>query len=180
MSRLAISKEEKQAGSKRLGRHKQKQISVTKKNQPANSEELQNGVAKLVLTIVKVLVDLLERQAQRKVISGTLAPDELERLGLAFINMRQTLHNVVTQFGFQYEELNLSVASIGSREDDIDDLAGKQSLSTSALVDILDKLINKQTVIAGEIVISVADIDLVVLNLLAMLSSKIREGAEKG
>jgi methyl-accepting chemotaxis protein len=180
LSRLAISKEEKQAGSKRLGRHKQKQISVTKKNQPANSEELQNGVAKLVLTIVKVLVDLLERQAQRKVISGTLAPDELKRLGLAFINMRQTLHNVVTQFGFQYEELNLSVASIGSREDDIDDLAGKQSLSTSALVDILDKLINKQTVIAGEIVISVADIDLVVLNLLAMLSSKIREGAEKG
>ena len=178
MSRLAISKEEKQAGSKRLGRHKQKQISVTKKNQPANSEELQNGIAKLVLTIVKVLVDLLERQAQRKVIGGTLAPDELERLGLAFINMRQTLHNVVTQFGFKYEELNLPLASVGNREDDIDNLGGKQLLSSSALVDILDKLINKQTVIAGEIVISVADIDLVVLNLLAMLSSKIGEREE--
>jgi hypothetical protein len=175
LSKLALSKEEKQVRSRRLGRHKQKQTSVTKKDQLANNEELQNGIAKLVLTIVKVLVDLLERQAQRKVISGTLAPDELERLGLAFINMRQTLHEVVTQFGFKYEELNLPVASLGDREGDIDDLGGKQSLSSSALVDILDKLINKQTVIAGEIVISVADIDLVVLNLLAMLSSKTRE-----
>jgi methyl-accepting chemotaxis protein len=178
LSKLAISKEEKQAGSSRLGRHKQKQTSVTKKNQLSNSEELQNGIAKLVLTIVKVLVDLLERQAQRKVVGGTLAPDELERLGSAFINMRQTLHDVVTQFGFKYEELNLAVASVGNREDDSDDLGGKQSLSSSALVDILDKLINKQTVIAGEIVISVADIDLVVLNLLAMLSSKIGERVE--
>jgi hypothetical protein len=175
LSRLAISKEEKQAGSRRLGRHKQPQTSVTKKNQIADSKEIQNGIAKLVLTIVKVLVDLLERQAQRKVIAGTLTPNQLERLGLAFINIRQTLHDVVTQFGFKYEELNLPIASVGNREDDTDDLGGKQALSSSALVDILDKLINKQTVIAGEIVISVADIDLVVLNLLAMLSNKIGE-----
>ena len=175
MSRLAISKEEKQTRSRRLGRHKQQQTSVTKKNQIADSKEIQNGIAKLVLTIVKVLVDLLERQAQRKVIAGTLTPNELERLGLAFINIRQTLHDVVTQFGFKYEELNLPIASVGNREDDINDLSSKQSLSSSGLVDILDKLINKQTVIAGEIVISVADIDLVVLNLLAMLSSKIGE-----
>ena len=67
---------------------------------------------------------------------------------------------------------------MGNREDDTDNLGGKQLLSSSALVDILDKLINKQTVIAGEIVISVADIDLVVLNLLAMLSSKIGEREE--
>jgi methyl-accepting chemotaxis protein len=175
LSRLAISKYEKQSGSRRLDRHRQHQKSLTKKNRPTDDKELQNGIAKLVLTVVKVLVDLLERQAQRKAVDGTLAPDELERLGLAFINMRKTLHNVVREFGFKYEELNLSIAGIENREQDADDLGIKQTLSSSALVDILDRLINKQTVIAGEIAISVANIDLVVLNLLAMLSSKVGE-----
>jgi methyl-accepting chemotaxis protein len=164
-------------GLRRLGRHKQHHTSVTKKNQHTDSKELQNGIAKLVLTIVRVLVDLLERQARRKAVDGTLTPDELERLGSAFIDMRQTLHKVVKEFGFKYDELNLPLATIGNGEDDSNDLIGKQPLSSSTLVDILDKLINRQTVIAGEIVISVADIDLVVLNLLAMLSSKIGERA---
>jgi hypothetical protein len=176
LSRLSISKYEKQSGSRRLDRHRQHQKSLTKKNRPTNDKELQNGIAKLVLTIVKVLVDLLERQAQRKAVDGTLAPDELERLGLAFINMRQTLHNVVREFGFKYEELTLSIAGLENRED-TSDLGIKQTLSSSTLVDILDRLINKQTVIAGEIAISVANIDLVVLNLLAMLSSKVGEKA---
>jgi hypothetical protein len=80
---------------------------------------------------------------------------------------------VVTQFGFKYEELNIPIASVGNRGVDTNNLGNEQLLSTSGLVDILDKLIDKQTVIAGQIVISVADIELVVLNLLGMLSSKI-------
>jgi hypothetical protein len=172
LSRLTISKEEKQAGLRPLGKRKQ-QISVTKKNQVASSKELRNGIAKLVLTIVKILIDLLERQAQRKVIAGTLTSNELERLGLAFIDIRQTLHDVITQFGFKDEELNIPIASIGNRGVDTNNLGDEQLLSSSALVDILDKLIDRQTVIAGQIVISVADIELVVLNLLGMLSSKI-------
>jgi methyl-accepting chemotaxis protein len=174
LGRQALSKEEKeekQTGLRLLSKHKQQKGNITKKNQiSSSSTELRNGIAKLVLTIVKVLVDLLEKQAQRKVTAGDLTSDEMERLGSAFIDMRQTLRGLITKFGFKYEELDIPIASLGNRAVDTNNSAAdEQILSAPMLVDILDKLINKQTVIAGQIVISVADIDLIVLNLLGML-----------
>jgi hypothetical protein len=170
LTRLEAVKEEKQTRTRSSGKHKRKTGYITKKiisstNVRTNSKESQNGIAKLILTIIKILTDLLERQAQRKVMEGKLSHVDIERLGLAFINIRQTLYHITRQFGFEYNELDIPIGSTGKLE-------GKELLSASTLVDILDKLINRQTVISGEIVISVADIDLIVLNLLAMLSSK--------
>ena len=173
LGRQAISKEEveeEQADLRFLTKHKQQKGNITKRNQNSSSSiELQNGIAKLVLTIVKVLVDLLERQAQRKVTAGDLTSDEMERLGSAFMGMRQTLRDLITKFGFKYEELDIPIASLGKRGVETNNSSDEQILSAPMLVDILDKLINKQTVAAGQIVISVADIDLIVLNLLGML-----------
>jgi Gas vesicle protein K/Gas vesicle protein len=176
LTRLEAVKEEKQTSKRSSGKHKQKTECITEKvipgtNVRTNSKESQNGIAKLILTIIKILTDLLERQAQRKVMEGKLADADIERLGLAFINIRQTLYHITRQFGFEYNELDIPIGSAGGRAY-INKLEGKELLSASTLVDILDKLINKKTVIAGEIVISVAEIDLIVLNLLAMLSSK--------
>jgi hypothetical protein len=170
LTRLEAVKEEKQTSTRSSGKHKRKIGCITEKiisstNVRTNSKESQNGIAKLILTIIKILTDLLERQAQRKVMEGKLSHVDIERLGLAFINIRQTLYHITRQFGFEYNELDIPIGSIGKLE-------GKELLSASTLVDILDKLINRQTVISGEIAISVADIDLIVLNLLAMLSSK--------
>jgi Gas vesicle protein K/Gas vesicle protein len=138
---------------------------------PTDGKENQNGIAKLILTIIKILTDLLERQAQRKVMEGNLANSDMERLGLAFINIRETLYNITRQYGFEENELGLSLGSADGRAFG-SKLKDRELLSETTLVDILDKLINKKTVIAGEITISVAEIDLIVLNLLAQLSSK--------
>jgi Gas vesicle protein K/Gas vesicle protein len=168
--------DEKRLTSKRASNNpKQKTEHMTNKiiydiHTPSKGKENQNGIAKLILSIIKILTDLLERQAQHKVMDGNLANSDMERLGLAFINIRQTLYDITRQYGFEENELGLSLGSadgraFGSKLED-------RELSETTLVDILDKLINKKTVIAGEITISVAEIDLIVLNLLAQLSSK--------
>ena len=156
--------------------------SIVKKSKISRSHELRNGVAKLVLTIVKVLIDLLEKQAERRVIAESLTADETERLGLAFIDVKRAFNDIITKFGFKYEELDFPIASIENKTTGTSSsLDNKQLLSSPMLVNILDKLINKQTVIAGQVVISVADIDLIILNLVGMLlsSNSSRNGQEE-
>src|SRR5439155_5260479 len=124
-------------------------------------ERLQNGLARLVLTIVELLRQLLERQAQRRVLAGTLSAEEVERLGLAFMQIKQKIHKISNQFDLNSNELDIKVGS---------SITKNASATKASLVDILDKLLERGTVVGGQVTISVADIDLIALDLFAMLS----------
>jgi len=168
--------EKRQTNKRSSNNNKQKTDHITSKLIPSTRtsskrRENENGIAKLILTIIKILTDLLERQAQRKVMEGNLKETDVEHLGSAFINIRQTLYDISRQYGFEENDLQLPVYSTSGSSDENKSKDGKL-LSTTTLVDILDELINKKTVVAGEITISVAEIDLIVLRLLAELSSK--------
>ena len=127
-----------------------------------DGEKLQNGLARLVLTIVELLRQLLERQAQRRVLAGTLSSEEVERLGLAFMQIKRKIHEISNQFGpNSNDELDIKVGSA---------ITKNASATKASLVDILDKLLDKGTVVGGQVTISVADIDLIALDLFAMLS----------
>jgi len=134
-------------------------------NQKVNLEgqKLQKGLSKLVLTIVELLRQILERQALRRVESGTLSVEEVERLGLAFIQIKQKITEISKEFGLNDGELDVSIASLLQSE--------RGDLNNVSLVDVFDRLLDKGTVLAGHITVSVADIDLIVLNLLATLSA---------
>ncbi|TLX69253.1 MAG: gas vesicle protein K [Thaumarchaeota archaeon] len=127
----------------------------------------QKGLAKLVLVILEVLRQILERQAQKRVLSGTLSTQEVERLGLAFMQLKQKVSEISKQLGLNPEELDITIPSLlGSNN------STSPSLSTTiSLVNLVDKLLDKGAVIGGQITISVADIDLIALDLLAVLSS---------
>ena len=136
-------------------------------------EKLQNGLARLVLTIVELLRQLLERQAQRRVLAGTLSAEEVERLGLAFMQIKQKIHEISNQFDLNSNELDIKVGS---------SITKNASATKASLVDILDKLLDKGTVVGGQVTISVADIDLIALDLFAMLSlvhDKTESGSKK-
>lgn len=115
------------------------------------------------MTLVEILRQILERQAQRRVSSGTLSPIEVERLGLAFMQIKEKLTQISEEFGLAREELDASLGALVQ--------SGNSALGTASLVDIIDRLLDKGTVIAGQVTISVADIDLIVLDLFAMLSA---------
>jgi hypothetical protein len=80
----------------------------------ADPEKLERGLAQLVLTIVELLRQLMERQALRRVDSGTLSEDEVERLGRTFMELDKRMEELRTQFGLDVEDLNLNLGPLGN------------------------------------------------------------------
>ena len=68
---------------------------------------------KLVLTLVELIRDLLERQALRRMEAETLSEDEVERLGQALMKLEETVHELAAQFGIDPDELNLDLGPLG-------------------------------------------------------------------
>ena len=141
--------------------HKTELVNVEKIN--LDGQKLQNGLGKLVLTLVEILRQILERQARRRIESGTLTNEEIERLGLAFMQTKQKVIEISKVFGCSAEELDLNLGSLIK--------SGNASLDKISIVDVVDKLLDKGVMVTGQVTISVADVDLIALDLLATLSS---------
>ncbi|MFA9432953.1 gas vesicle protein K [Egicoccus sp. AB-alg2] len=79
----------------------------------AKPENLQRGLAALVLTLVELLRDLMERQAVRRMERGTLTDDEVERLGEAFLALRERIDELCEVFDLDKEDLTLDLGPLG-------------------------------------------------------------------
>ena len=76
-------------------------------------EGVEQGLAKLVLTLVEFLRQLLERQAIRRMDGGTLTDDEIERVGLALMRLEAKVRELAEAFGLDPDDLNLGLGPIG-------------------------------------------------------------------
>jgi hypothetical protein len=123
--------------------------------------KLQNGLARLVLTIAELLREVLERQALRRVESGSLTKEEVERLGLAFMAIDRKLLEMSREFGMKPGELRAELASLVKG-------TGVGASSTD-IVEVIDRLLDRGVMVAGQVRIAVADINLIGLDLLAVL-----------
>ena len=80
---------------------------------PLNSNNVEQGLAKLVLTIIELLRQLMERQAMRRVESDTLTDDQLEELGLTLMRLEEKIAELKIIFGLENEELNIELGPFG-------------------------------------------------------------------
>ncbi len=78
-----------------------------------NGEKVRNGLAQLVLTLVKLLHELLERQAIQRMDSGSLTDEEVERLGLTLMRQAEELNRLREVFDLKEEDLNLDLGPLG-------------------------------------------------------------------
>lgn len=76
-------------------------------------EGVEQGLAKLVLTLVEFLRQLLERQAIRRMDGGTLTDDEIERVGVALMRLEAKVREIAEAFGLDPDDLNLGLGPIG-------------------------------------------------------------------
>jgi hypothetical protein len=79
----------------------------------ADPEDVQRSVARLVLTLVEFLRQLLERQAIRRMEAGTLTPAETEEVGQALMRLEETIRDIGARFGLAPEDLNLDLGPLG-------------------------------------------------------------------
>ena len=79
----------------------------------ATPDGVEQGLAKLVLTIIEVLRKVLEHQAVRRMDGGSLSDEEVERLGLALLSLDGRLRELKTVFGLSDEELEIDLGPLG-------------------------------------------------------------------
>ena len=82
----------------------------------ADPEVVENGLAKLVLSIIELIRRLLEKQALRRMDTGNLTEAEIERLGTALMKLEEKMAELKETFGLTDEDLNLSLGPIRTLE----------------------------------------------------------------
>ncbi len=78
-----------------------------------SDDDVKSGLGRLVLALVRLLHELLERQAIRRMDSGTLTDDEIERLGLALMKQTEEIERLRRAFGLTEEDLNIDLGPLG-------------------------------------------------------------------
>ena len=76
-------------------------------------ENVKKGLGQLVLTVVELIRQLLEKQALRRIESGSLTDQEVERLGLTFCGLNEQMEWLKQEFGLTDEDLNLDLGPLG-------------------------------------------------------------------
>jgi hypothetical protein len=76
-------------------------------------DKVEQGLAQLVLTVIELLRQLMERQAMRRVESGTIDDAAIERLGLAFMRLDERMTELKITFGLRDEDLNIDLGPLG-------------------------------------------------------------------
>jgi actin-like ATPase involved in cell morphogenesis len=78
-----------------------------------DAQSVEQGLAKLVLTLIELIRRLLEKQAIRRMEGGDLSPGQVEDLGLALMKLEEKMKELKAQFGLADEDLNLDLGPIG-------------------------------------------------------------------
>src|SRR6476646_3969949 len=79
----------------------------------ADPERVEQGLARLILTVVELLREVLEHQAIRRMDGGTLSDEEIERLGLALLKLNHRWDELKTTFGLTDADLNIDLGPLG-------------------------------------------------------------------
>ncbi|MBK1788267.1 gas vesicle protein K [Prauserella sp. ASG 168] len=79
----------------------------------ADPETVEKGLVSLVLTIVELLRQLMERQALRRVDDGKLSDEQVERIGLTLMRLEERMGELRDHFGLEPEDLNIDLGPLG-------------------------------------------------------------------
>ena len=77
-------------------------------------ETIEKSLAKLVLSLIELLRQLLERQAIRRMEGGSLDVVKVEEMGQALMKLEQKIHEIAGAFGLRPEDLNLELGPLGN------------------------------------------------------------------
>ena len=79
----------------------------------ADATAAENGLARLVLTLIELLRKVLEHQAIRRMDGGGLTEAEVEKLGLAMLRLHKRMEEMKEVFGLADEDLQVDLGPLG-------------------------------------------------------------------
>ena len=92
-------------------------VTTTRKSSPSrialDPDDVKRGLGRIVLTVVELVRELLERQALRRIEAESLTAEEIERLGTTFLQLSQQMERLKQEFGVGDEDLNIDLGPLG-------------------------------------------------------------------
>ena len=76
-------------------------------------ENIEQGLARLVLSLVELLRQVLERQAIRRMEGGSIAEEKVEKMGEALMVLEAKIHELAANFGLTPADLNIDLGPLG-------------------------------------------------------------------
>lgn len=77
-------------------------------------ETIEQGLAKLVLSLIELLRQLLERQAIRRMEGGALSEEQIEEMGKSLMTLEAKIRELGDHFGLTPADLNLDLGPLGN------------------------------------------------------------------
>ncbi|MEU6645325.1 gas vesicle protein K [Saccharomonospora sp. NPDC046836] len=93
--------------------HENDHRNVLSEHLDADPDNVEKGLVSLVLTIVELLRQLMERQALRRVDAGNLSDEQVERIGLTLMRLEERMSELREYFGLNPEDLNIDLGPLG-------------------------------------------------------------------
>ncbi|MEU6079396.1 gas vesicle protein K [Streptomyces sp. NPDC047108] len=94
-------------------RETERDASGVRRRLEVDPESVERGLAGLVLTIIELLRQLMERQALRRVEQGGLSEEQIEKLGLTLMALEERMDELREEFGLEPEDLNIDLGPLG-------------------------------------------------------------------
>jgi Gas vesicle protein K len=79
----------------------------------SDPESVERGLVSLVLTVIELLRQLMERQAIRRVDRGDLDDEQIERIGTTLMLLEEKMEELREHFGLEPEDLNIDLGPLG-------------------------------------------------------------------
>ena len=88
--------------------------SVPQSRVDCTPENIEQGLARLVLSLIELLRQLLERQAIRRMEGNSLTDHQVEDMGAALMKLEAKIHELANHFGLTPADLNLDLGPLGN------------------------------------------------------------------
>jgi hypothetical protein len=79
-----------------------------------DAENVERDLTRLVLTVVELVRQLVERQCLRRVDQGTLSDEQIEKIGLTLMKLEEAMEELCDRFGLTLADLNLDLGPLGT------------------------------------------------------------------
>lgn len=90
------------------------QLKLLPQRLETDPESVQRDLLRLVLTIVELVRQLMEKQALRRVDAGDLTDDQVEALGTGLMHLESAMRELRERYGLTQQDLNLDLGPLGS------------------------------------------------------------------
>lgn len=140
--------------------------------QPASRQKPEAGLAPLLLTLVELIRQLMEAQVVRRMDSGELSDQQLDRAADSLQKLQEQVIAICEIFEIDPADLNIDLGEVGTLLPKSGGYYPGQTTAKPTVLELLDRLLHSGIVLQGSVDLGLAQLDLIHAKLQLVLTSR--------